>query len=330
MTRSATVSCLAAVLAAGALLPGCFDMTPEYAFIEDGDVTIDPVRGAQFREAVEYGDIYAISMQSAHEVGGRLAVVVDGVGKVIELLDRFPTEEDADGFRVYGPHRPRDAEVSWLFRFDGDAAATRFEVWVGAEGATGVGDMDRLLAGDVGVDGSRRRGEFRADFDVLEKHGDALKSGPDRDRHYTGVVSLTFERDVDSDYKHIDIAYDNFTVTEEVPIPEYFAATSYRFLREADGAGSFHVDIASTFQTLLWSGPEVETMVIDMTWDASGAGRAHGEMREGPDEGDLMLGDLVLDECFDERGALVWREIGEAYAQALPDYNTGDPRACVR
>lgn len=329
MTRSPLVPALA-LSAVGALCPACFDTTPDYAFLDHDDVQIEPVRGAQYRAATEYGDIYAISMQSAHEVGGWIGVVVDGVGDVMKLLDRFPAGEvDADGFDVYGPYHPRDAGVSWLFRLAGDVEHTRFEVWVGPERADARTDMGLLLSGEVTLKGSRRRGAFNLDFDVFEAHGDALKIGPDRDRHYTGVVALEFERDLDSDFKHLDIDYDNFTVTQEIPIHEYFAATRYRFLREADGAGEFHVDIASTFQTLLWSGPEVEDMVIDMTWNSDGAGRAHGEMRERADEGDLMLGDLILDECFDERGALVWRQLSDSYADALPDYNTGDPRNCA-
>jgi hypothetical protein len=70
MTRTTLGS---SVRAAATLLPGCFDLTPEYAFIEDGDVTIEPVRGAQFREATEYGDLYAISMQSSRWSGARSA-----------------------------------------------------------------------------------------------------------------------------------------------------------------------------------------------------------------------------------------------------------------
>lgn len=318
----------ASLLLACALLPGCFFDAPEYAFLDADDLMIDPVRGAEYRELVEYGDIYAISMQSAHEVGGWLGYAVERAGDAFDLLDRFPTDADDEGFKVYGPYSPRDAGVSWLFRFDGDKDTTRFEVWVGDEGAAARDAMGLLVRGDIDVAGDRRRGAFTLDFDVLEAHGDALKAGPDRDRHYTGAVELRFERDLASDFKHIDITYDEFTVTQEIPIHEFFSAAAYTFHREADGAGSFHVDIASTFQTLLWSGPAVERMVVDMTWGPSGAGRAHGEMLQG-EGGDLMLGDLTLDECFDARGALVWRQLGDAYAAALPDYGRGDPRDCA-
>lgn len=319
---------LSALLLAATFAPGCFFDAPEYAFIAADDLMIDPVRGPEYRALVEYGDVYAISVQSAHEVGGWLGYAVDRVGDALDLLDRFPSERDDEGYKVYGPYSPGDAGVAWLFRFDGDEDRTRFEVWVGDEGAAGQGDMAQLLRGEVAQEGSRRSGALRFDFDALEAHGDALKAGPDRDRHYTGRVDLTFERDLESDLKEIDIAYEDFTVTQEVPIHDFFSAERYTYARGEDGAGSFHVDLSATFQTLLWSGPAVERMVIDMTWGPSGAGRARGEMLQG-DEGDLMLGDLVLDECFDARGALVWREISPAYAEALPDYNTGDPRACA-
>lgn len=325
MTRSVLVSVLA--LAAAGALPGCF-LTPEYAFVEGDDVMMEPVRGAEFRAATEYGDIYAISMQSAHEVSGWIAVVVDLTGEVIDALDDFPTDSDDEGRRVYGPYEPRGSDVSWLFRLDGDESSTRFEVFVGEDGAAGVDEMQRLLHGGVEISETRRKGSFELDFDVIEAYGEALKIGPDRDRHYTGSVALTFDRDLETDLKHIDIDYEDFTVTQEVPIHEFFAATSYRFHREADGAGEFHVDIASTFQAMLWSGPEVERMVIDMHWNADGAGRARGEV-QSEKEGDLLLGDLVLDECFDERGGMIWREVNAAYAAALPGYNTGDPRRCA-
>ncbi|MEZ4454357.1 MAG: hypothetical protein R3B09_33200 [Nannocystaceae bacterium] len=328
MTRT-TLPATLALLAAGALLPACF-LAPEYAFIEADDVEIEPVRGAEFRASTEYGDLYAIAMQSAHDVSGWVASAVETTQKVIDLLDRFPADVDAEGFKVYGPYHPKESAVSWLFRFDGDVDGARFEAWVGDPAAAGIEDMERLLGGSLAIEGSRRSGAFAVDFDVLEARGDALKGGPDRDRHYTGVVTLTFERDLESDLKRVDIDYSDFTVTQEVPIHDFFAATRYAFHREADGAGDFHVDIASTFQAALWSGPEVETMVIDMEWGPSGAGRAHGEVhdRYGDAPGDLLLGDLVLDECFDERGGLLWRQLGEPYASALTGYNRGQASEC--
>ena len=331
MTRSILVPVLA--LAAAGATSGCFLVEPEYAFIADDDVMMEPVRGAEFRAlddaAIEYGDIYAISMQSAHEVSGWIAVAIDTTGKTLDLLDRFPSKEDGEGYLVYGPYTPEKGGVTWLFRLDGDPEASRFEVYVGHDGANSVKEMDQLLRGEVEISAKQRKGSFDLDFDVLESYGEQLKLGPDRDRHYTGTVTLRFDRDLESDYKHIDVDYKNFTVTQEVPIHEFFAASRYEFHREADGSGEFHVDILATFQAMLWSGPEVEQAVIDMTWNPSGAGQAHGEIRDG-ERGDLLLGDLTLDECFDERGAMIWREVNAAYAEALPEYNTGDRSRCAR
>ncbi|MBL8971908.1 MAG: hypothetical protein JNK56_15055 [Myxococcales bacterium] len=308
-------------------LGGCF-LTPEYAFIEADDVMIEPVRAVEERALTEYGDLYAISMQSAHEVGGTLAAAVEGIEKVLKLLDRFPSDVDEAGYRVYGPYHPRDAEVSWLFRLDGDPEGSRFEVWVGPASAGSRAAMQELLSGEVSVTRARRSGAFHLDFDVYEAYGAALKIGADRDRHYTGAVELRFERETESELKTIDIDYDDFTITQEIPIHDEFAATSYRFARAADGSGSFHVDLAATFQAALWSGPAIERAVIDMAWQADGAGRAHGELRSAV-EGDLLLGDMVLDECFAGRGALIWRAVNEAYAAALPGYNKGDRRGCA-
>ena len=147
----------------------------------------------------------------------------------------------------YGPYRPREAEVSWLFRLDGDTDGSRFEVWVGPTSAGGRSEMEQLLRGEVAVAKARRSGAFHLDFDVYEAYGEALKVGADRDRHYTGVVELRFERDLESELKTIDIDYDDFTITQEIPIHDDFAATSYRFARAADGAGSFHGDLAAPF-----------------------------------------------------------------------------------
>ncbi len=331
MTRSILVPVLA--LAAVGATSGCFLVEPEYAFIAGDDVMMEPVRGAEFRaagdEATEYGDIYAISMQSAHEVSGWISVAIETTGKTLDLLDRFPSKEDGEGYLVYGPYTPEKGGVTWLFRLDGDPEATRFEVYVGRDGAKSAKEMDELLRGEVEISEQRRKGSFDLDFDVLESYGEELKIGPDRDRHYTGTISLRFDRDLESDYKHVDIDYKNFTVSQEVPIHEFFAASKYQFHREADGSGEFHVDILATFQAMLWSGPEVEQATIDMTWNASGAGQAHGEIRDG-ETGDLMLGDLTLDECFDAQGAMIWREVNAAYAEALPEYNTGDRGRCAQ
>jgi hypothetical protein len=334
MARHIRVSHLARTLtpalALGALaLPGCF--RDGVAYVEGEDVRVEPVRSTSFRVAgaQEYGDVYVIGMQGAHDVNGWVEAGVDAVGQVIQKLDRFPASSREDDWRVYGPARDFSGkQLSWMVKIAGDDVESQFEAWVGPRGADAE-DMDLMLSGSVLVEDSHRSGQITIDFDVIEEYGDELKNGPQVDQTYAGKVEISFDRDLDSELKHVDLDYEGFSVTQEIPVPDYFSATSYAFHRNDDGSGDFHVEIAATFQALIWSGPEVETAVLDMEWDEAGAGWAKGQMLEGPDEGDLMFGDLVIDECFDADGALVWREISDSYKASFPDYGMGSAKDCA-
>jgi hypothetical protein len=318
------------VLATAALLlPGCF--SDGVARVEAEDVSVEPVRASAFRSAgaEEYGDVYVIGMQSAHDVNGWVGAGIEAVSKVIQKLDRFPASSEEGKWRVYGPARDfAGRKLSWMLKIAGDEQAAEFEAWVGPRGADAA-EMDLFLSGAIEIEDSRRSGQVMLDFDTIEAYGEELKVGPQVDQHYQGQVQISFERDLDSELKHVDLEYEGFAVTQEEPVPDYFSAHGYAFHREADGSGDFHIEIAATFQALIWSGPEVETATLDMEWNADGAGRAVGEMFESPEEGDLMFGDLRIDECFDEEGLLVWRQLNAAYRPSFPDYGTGHPADCA-
>jgi hypothetical protein len=306
------------------LLLGSGCMSGEYAFPTSDDFRIAKSEGESARDASlqEYGDVYALGMQSAHEVNGWIGEGVDAAGRVIGYLERLPpTSVDGD-WEVYGPYTDPDTGLDWRFRMQGDAEGTQFEVAVGSHG----GKLRNLLTGGVDIDGDMRMGNFSMDFDTVEMY--ELKAGPDKDRSYQGKMDIRFERDTSSEHKIVEIEYDNFEVTQAYPIKEYFAADGYDFRRNKEGAGSFHLDIISTFQAQVWSGPERERMTIDLEWDESGAGYGEGRVLELEDEGDLAHGDIALDECFDESGYVIWRELGGEYGLAFPEYNTGEPADC--
>jgi hypothetical protein len=308
---------------------GCF--SGGVAYVEAEDVQVEPVRSTAFRAAgaAEYGDVYVIGMQGAHDVNGWVGAGIEAVGTVIRKLDRFPASSTDGDWRVYGPARDlQGRNLSWMVKISGDEEAAGFEAWVGRRGAD-EGAMSLLLAGEIAVEDSRRSGQVMIDFDVIEAYGDELKTGPQVDQTYTGKVDIAFVRDLDTEFKHVDLEYQNFTVTQEIPVPDYFSATTYAFHREDDGSGDFRVELAATFQALLWSGPEVETATLEMEWDADGAGRATGRMFESEQEGDLMFGDMQIDECFDGQGLLVWRQISESYRASFPEYGMGSPRDCA-
>lgn len=328
MTRSNRSTLLGGfVLCASSALGGC---GPQYAFLESEDVAIEPVRQMSMRSGSldEYGDVYVISMQSAHEVNGWVGAAIDGAAWVVQTLERVPASGREGDWELYGPYAGETDELSWLIRIRGDTMASEFEAWVGPAWAESSDDMHRALGGHVELEGSLRSGGFDLDFSVFETYP-ALKNGPDRDRTLAGRMEVQFERDTASDSKTVVLDFDEFSVTEEYPVPDYFAAEHYSFDRTADGSGTFHLSIVDTFQALLWSGPERERMILDMVWSPGGSGRARGQVLELEDEGDLAHGDVVIDECFRDDGLLTFREIGGAYAEAFPEYSGGDPAGCT-
>jgi hypothetical protein len=326
MTRTVGLGSL--LLASVSLLGGCWQDT--YAFPTADDVRMAPSEGDEMRSGslAAYGDVYALGMQSAHEVNGWVGEAVEASGRVIRALENWPPSSTDGAWDIYGPYDDADSGLSWLVRIDGDGDGSRFEVFVGRSGVKNASDMDELLSGEIEIDGRTRKGSFWLSFDTIETY--ELKAGPDRSRSYQGSMAVSFERHTGNELKVVEIDYDDFEVTQEHPIREYFSAEGYSFRRSAEGAGSFHLGIVSTFQTQVWSGPERERMLIDLEWNSDGAGRGKGQLLHLEDEGDLAHGDVVIDECFEPGGFFTWRQINEPYASALPEYNIGDPSTCVK
>ena len=317
----ATLRSSALLLTSALFVPACFG--GEHAFPTSDDFRMSH-GDAEDREAqlAEYGDVYALGMQSAHEVNGWVGEGVDVAGRIIRALEKYPPTSRDGEWDVYGPYADKETGLSWRIRISGDEQGSNFDVAVG----TGDGGLENVLTGNVEIDGDVRYGTFSMDFDVVEKY--ELKAGPDEDRTYTGRVDIRFERNTSTELKVVEIDYDNFEVTQEYPIREYFSADSYAFRRNDEGAGSFHLDIVSTFQAQVWSGPERERMTIDLEWNEKGAGIGAGRMLQLEGEGDLAYGDIYLDECFDEHGYFTWRQLNDPYAGSYPEYNSGDPALC--
>jgi hypothetical protein len=327
MTRRVGFGSLS-LLSLSLLGAGCWQ--DSYAFPTADDVRMARSESDSMRSGslAAYGDVYALGMQSAHEVNGWVGEAVEGAGRVIRILEDLPPSSTDGAWEIYGPYPDQESGVSWLIRIDGNEHESRFEVLVGKTGARSASDMDELLSGGIEIDKKMRKGSFSVSFDTIEKY--ELKAGPERSRTHKGSMKVTFERNTSNEHKLVEIEYDDFEVTQEYPIREYFSAEGYSFRRAADGAGSFHLGIVSTFQTQVWSGPERERMLIDLEWNRDGAGRGTGQILHLEDEGDLAHGDVLIDECFDPGGFFTWREINEPYASFLTDYNTGDPASCVK
>jgi hypothetical protein len=324
MTTRTALALLPLALALG----GCWQNS--YAFPTADDVRMGKSEGESMREAApgEYGDVYALGMKSAHEVNGWVGEGVEAAGRVLRALERLPPTSHDGEYDVFGPYYDAETDRSWLIRVAGDEGESHFEVLVGAGDEEDAARMDELLDGEIAIDGDRRTGAFAMSFDAVEKHG--LKSGPDRDRTYRGSMEIRFERDTESEHKLVEVTFDDFEVTQEVPIVEYFSADRYSFRRNEAGAGELVFGLVSTFQEQVWSGPERERMTLELRWNEQGAGWGEEQVLALEDgEGDLAYGDIVLQECFDEHGYVTWRELNDPYAAAFPGYASGDPASCV-
>jgi len=307
---------------------GCW-LLPSYdtPVIEGEDVSMDgPDDG--FRGSGLRGEVYQLALDTAYDTNDWVSETVAGMADITRTLNGYPEDRRDGDWRVYGPHDDEDGrDLSWMVKIKGDSAGASMEIYIGEAGVRDD-DMDVVLAGDIATDDSARNGGFMIDFDAIVAHPALLDDEEDKD-DITGKVMIDFARDIDTDYKWVDITFDGVAVTEDDDTYD-FDGEVYEYHRDEKGSGTFHVAARGAFDEYGWSGPEIERMTIDMRWNAEEAGRARGAILESENEGDLRFGDVVLHECFDTTGQLTWRFLTEAYAAEEPEgYNFGSEKTCV-
>lgn len=310
-----------------ATAPGCWFTGYEGAFPEGDDVRLE-LPGQGFRAAGDRGEVYGTIEETARDVNGFVSELVTGVGAVVEALSQYrETSRDGD-WRVYGPFDDDEGrDLAWLVKIEGDEAATRYEVWVGAAGSK-ADAMDRVMNGSIEIDGDLRTGDFGLDFDAIEKHP-AIKDPEDVGKTFSGAIEVTFERDVSTEAKTIDIAFIDFR-EEDLLGDAWFSDETYVYDRDGDGSGSFHLAVHGQADEDAFIGTVVNRLVLDARWSEKGEGRARGMLLEVDNEDSaLPYGDLIVHECFEPGGALTYAGVNEAYAQELGHYVTGDASACA-
>lgn len=320
---------LAAALLTASFVPsaGCWMTNPDTPVIEAEDVSIDVASGDRFRSAGARGDVYDLAMEVSGDTNIWVTEIAVGMSKIVQELNHYPEDHTEGDWRVYGPHDDEDGkDGSWMARIQGDETGSSFEVYIGRKGAK-ADDMTLLIDGQISVDEEQRDGAFTIDFDTIRAYADVLEDVRE-DAEYGGKISVQFARDIETKHKTVDLDFDGFYY-DDGEEDANFDGEHYTYRRDADGAGQFHFAAWSSFEEPGWSGPELERMVVDMSWNAEDAGRARGQILQVDGEGDLSHGDMVIHECFDVQGGLTWRELSEAYAAHLPDYNFGDETSCV-
>lgn len=334
MTTATRSTTLAAALSLPLLSGGCFFLGGNDEFIQGDDVRLElpgQVQDRELDQAKIHGDVHDLVLVTTANVNLWVTALVETSARAVEFLDDIP-ETSRDGeFRVYGPYDDRDGrDLSWLVRLAETDDGSVSELHVGKRGAGSQKEMDLLMSGNLVVGDGTRSGGFLIDFDVVELHPEM--KGDRRELYsYAGAVEVTFEREVDSEKKHIDLAFKDFTVVYDgfLDSDTFFSDDTYVYHREADGAGTFHLALTGDWDEYGWSGPEQEKMTLEAAWTPKGTGRTRGTVVEEDGVGDLKHGDIQVDECFDDDGYLTWREITAAYLVDHPDYNLGDPSSCA-
>ncbi|MBC8066699.1 MAG: hypothetical protein IAG13_00065 [Deltaproteobacteria bacterium] len=300
----------------------------ETAVIEGDDVRIEtPDEG--FRASGKRGEVYQLALDAALDTDAWVSDTVEAMGEVVLTLNEYPESSRDGDWRVYGPY-PDDSydDLAWLVRISGDEQGSSVEVYAGSTGEKSADEMDLLIFGEVAIADGARNGGFAIDFDALNQHPQLLER--DRDANVLGgTIYVDFARDVESLAKQVTIEFDAIRIDDGDNVYDYDGET-YEYQREAAGDGRFHLAARSTFEDENWSGPEVERMAIDLRWTKTHAGRARGTILEDETGGDLLRGDIVVHECFAERGELEYRRVTEAYQELIePGYAFGEAKSCV-
>ncbi len=331
-----TRSTLATSFALSLLSGGCFFLGDQskHQFIEADDVRLD-VPGAVSDRDVDttmiHGDLHDAALWVSQDVNTWITTLVETSGHVVNYLDGVPETSRDGNTRVYGPYADRDGrDLSWLVRIGEDDATTSFEIHIGPRSAASQSDMSKLMSGTLVADETSRSGGFDLDFDVVEQYPEI--KGQARELYtYAGAVSVTFERELGSEFKHIDMEFQDLSVLYQGFLDDdaFFSDDTYRYHRHADGGGNFHLALLGEWDDFGWSGPEQENMTLEWAWNPKGEGRTRGTIVEVDGVGDMKHGDLAVEECFNADGYLTWRQINEPYLVEAPDYAFGDAKSCA-
>lgn len=336
MTTTTRMVPVAAALTLSLLGGGCF-LVPEGSdgkFVEADDVRLEvpgAVSNRDYDETMVHGDVHDLVLVTTGNVNMWVTEIVEVAARVVEYLDGVRETAREGDLRVYGPYADRDGrDLAWLVKIGEEGDTTTYETWIGGRAAESQADMDMLMRGTLTVGEGTRSGGFDMDFDVVEKYKQ-IKGESGRLYTYSGDVAVTFEREVDSDKKYIDIDYVDFNVVYDgfLDSDTFHSDDTYTYHREADGSGTFHLSLLGEWDNFGWSGPMQEKMELAAAWTPEGPGRTRGTIVEVDGVGDMKHGDLQVDECFGSDAFLTWRQINEAYVVEAPDYNFGEAKSCA-
>lgn len=155
----------------------------------------------------------------------------------------------------------------------------------------------------------------------------------DEVRAYAGSIHIEVGSDPINGGRWLQVEWQDFSATAD-PLADidFLPTGSTTFTRGLDGSGAFVLALREPWDDDIgFTGPATDLGMLELVWEADESGFARLFIPPtGADnpEGDPNFGPLELQECFDGYGELMWRDITDAYLQAQPDYEKGEPTDC--
>jgi hypothetical protein len=306
------------VLSAVALSAVACGEAQEWAFVEQQDVRVRPVLQA----VAETAAVATVVERSVTDLDAVVGGALDAVDPVMEWVSARRESARRGERWIYGPFEdPAGRALTWTVELTPLTSGSRFAFHVGARGdATGV----PLLEGDVIEGDEGREGVVVVYADTLRRFGAELL---DPRITVAGRVHARFRRSETE--REVEIGFDEFWVATFGHAP-WGSSGAFVLRTDAEGSGVVELDVERDRDDALFEDPPVHHLSTKMVWRTDGGRRIRAVApAELQDPAGLPLGDLVVDECFDATGGLVYADVNEPYRDVLSGIRVGDRARCA-
>jgi hypothetical protein len=297
---------------------GCSEAR-DYAFLDEDDLRLVLPEGTPSTDA----PVRAVAEDSARDLDRALAEPTAVLVDVVEFVRRRRETERRGDWRVFGPFDdPSGRDLSWRVELLGGSERSRFSIDVGA----GVGSEPslRVVEGAVQLDGDRRFGDVAFDVGGLSM----MPGLGDPKETFAGRAEIEFDHD--GDIRTLSMWLDGFASTR-LGESSWTSTGPLTYERSPDGGGEVSVDVVRSSDDPLAAGTAVRRFDVSIKWraDARRLAKAIAHPEQPEDTPAPALGELIVDECFEADGRLVYADVSEPYRELLADYVRGDRQQCA-
>lgn len=239
--------------------------------------------------------------------------------------------EPSGGGTQWGPYDdPWERALTWVVWSDGERTELRVRE-PDTDGAFQAFWSVKFHETGDGVQ-SRRAATLTFNAALIEELPELGSHVHDTTRNYEGRMIFEFTRDPESGHS-VTIAWEDFFAEDEGFGDYSFSpGAPLEYTRSVDGSGSFDMSLISRFDDDIgFTGMALDRVDLEMTWFESSGGFSRMTIAEDGENnpgGDPLYGPLDIQECFDDEGYLLWRDISDAYLVVQSEYEKGELDEC--